>query len=73
MILDVVQVVLQLALCVFDRRAVWVTYLCPAGHAGLDAVTNIVKTNLVFQTRHKGGRSGRGPTRLISPLNTLNN
>ena len=46
MVLDVVEVVLQLFLRVFNGRAVLVAHLCPAGDTGLDAVAHRVIGNL---------------------------
>src|SRR5207237_2287674 len=53
LVLDVVKVVLQLLLCVFDRGAVWILDLRPAGQPRRDQVPLFVVVNFPGQLRHK--------------------
>ena len=70
-VLDVEQVVLQLLDRVFDAGAVGVAHLRPAGQPGPDDVALAIERDLARQLWTNSGRSGRGPTRLMSPLSTF--
>ena len=71
-VLDVEEVVLQLLHRVLDAGAVGVAHLRPAGEPGLHDVALAVERNLLRSaSATNSGRSGRGPTRLMSPRRTF--
>jgi len=71
MILHIEQVVLQFLGCILFGRTIWIAQLRPTCEPRLDGMPFTVVWNALVQLRNKFGRSGRGPTKLISPRNTL--
>src|SRR5689334_9912742 len=60
-VFDVVEIILKLLYCIFDRRAVAVIDLRPTGQARLNQVTLVVERNLLGQLLDEEGAFGARP------------
>jgi len=73
LVLDVVKIVLQFLPGVLDRSAVRILDLRPAREPGRDQMALFVEGNFLASWATKCGRSGRGPTKFMSPFRMFQN
>jgi hypothetical protein len=70
-VLNIVEVITKLFAGILDRSAIGRIDLCPASDPGFYGMTLGVERDCRGKLVDKVGRSGRGPTMLMSPRNTL--